>query len=572
MKTILMLWISTLLFGSISWAQSREVHAEAQPARVQGRLEGVTTLRDLANAVPPTNGFSKTSDEKDDDDFAVSQTERLLLQRDAQQQIAVLALPQTATPLAALAGTIAPAQTFLPPNTIDEGKCGSFVVPDGALAASPTYVVEVSNSCLKVLNPSTGGVISGPTTLGTFFGSTGWATRDARALYDPANARFIVSAIDQSKNLILVAVSQSSNPTLGWNKYSFSAAGTCNPGNGDFPTLGQTLQEPGDAKGAIYLAWNIGCPGFGLQAFVGAVSKTLAYSGAAINSINGFQALSAGGVRVDSVQPVNVMNPGDHPRGEFLVNSFDQNSGGGFCAKGCNGVVVWNFYNGIPASGGAQSLTAVVVPTTNTYYLPVNAPEPGCAVNTCGPNAGPPIISGQVSYSAGSIFAALNDSMGILVLELEPFLSDSGVITGARKRNEMCFACGGFSNGGSAYYGTIQPDSERNFVMVYSYSAPGTAGCTPNATNCIYPSAAYISRRVTQTQNTFSDQGIIFNLGSAYYHQLNPQGVNRWGDYSAAAPVYGTPNSFWIEGEYSESNGTWGKAVGQTAFTSPTGP
>jgi len=571
MKTIAALGITSVvaLFTSFSWAQSKAIHAEV--AKVQGRFEGVAVLKDLPQSVPQADLLGKTDDD-DDDDFAASQTERLALQRDVQQRVAALALPQTSPPVAALAGTIPPSLTFLPPNTIDEPKCGSFVVPDGALAASPTYLLEVSNSCLKVLNATTGAVLAGPTLLGTFLGSTGWATRDERALYDPVNARFIISALDQNKNLVFVAVSQSSNPTSGWNIYSFSAAGTCNPGSGDFTTMGQTLQEPGDPLGAIYLGWNIACPPKGLQDFVGAISKTLAYSGAPISSINGFQGLSAGGVHVDSVQPANVMNPGDHPRGEFLVNSFDQYSGGGFCATGCNGIVVWDFYNGIPASGGSQSLTAFVVPTANTYYLPVNAPEPGCAVASCGPNTGPPIISGQVTYSAGSLFAALNDSQGILALELEPFVNDSGTVTGVRLRNEICFACGGFSNGGSAYYGTIQPDSERNFVMVYSYSAPGTSGCTPNSTTCIYPSGAYVSRRVTQAQNTFPDQGTILELGAAYYHQLNPQGVNRWGDYSAASPMYGTSNSFWIEAEYAESNGNWGKAVGQTKFSSPTGP
>lgn len=557
--------VAVTLFSSFSLAQSVEIHAHA--AEAEGRLEGVRFLEALPKAAMQHSSPTGTYAE---DDNSASETKRLVLQQNALPRN--LALAKVTAPTNVATGTIPPLLTLLPPQTIDEPQCGSFVVPDGALAASPSYLLESSNSCLKILNANTGAVIAGPTTLGVFLGSTGWATRDERALYDPAGQRFIVSAIDQNENRIFLAVSQSSNPTQGWNIYSFSASGSCNPGNGDFPTLGQTLQEPGDPKGAIYLAWNIGCPPNGLQAFVGAISKTAAYAGNPISNIKGFQALSAAGVHVDSLQPANVMNSGDHPRGEFLVNSFDQYSGGGYCAKGCNGIVIWDFYNGIPASGASQSLTNVVVPTTNTYFLPVNAPEPGCAINTCGPNAGPPIISGEVTYSAGSIFAALNDNQGILALEIEPYVNSSGAISGAYRRNEICFACNGFTNGGSAYYGAIQPDSERNFVMVYTYSAPGASGCTPNATSCIYPTASYVSRRVTQAQNTFADSGRILRLGGAYYHQLNPQGVNRWGDYSAAAPNYAAPNSFWVEGEYSESNGNWGKAVGRTAFTTPSGP
>lgn len=563
MKQLAMIPAALFLILSVWLVPTDRMQGGAHVASARGRLEGVRVMRNLplASPVHPTARLLQ----ENDSDSGTS------LERVSQHTILPAGLAQTIAPqLAVQAGTIAPLQTFLPPSAIDQPKCGGLLVPDGALAASPSYLLEASNFCFKILNPTNGAVLAGPTLLQTFFGTT--EISDERTLYDPVNQRFIMIGDDHARNLIFLAVTQSANPTQGWNIYSFSAAGSCSPGNGDFPSLGQTLQEPGDPKGGIYLAWNIACPPNGLQVFVGAISKTAAYAGQAISKINGFQGLTINGTHVDSVQPVNVMNPGDHPRGEFLINSFDQYFGGGWCTNGCNGVVIWDFYNGIPASGGSQSLSSTVLATTNTYYLPVNAPEPGCAVNTCGPNAGPPIISGQATYSAGSVFAALNDAKGILALEVEPFVNDAGVISGARKRNEICFACGGFSNGGSAYYGTIQPDSERNFVMVYSYSAPGTAGCTPNATTCIYPSAAYVSRRVTQAQNTFPDQGTILQLGNSYYHQLNPQGVNRWGDYSAAAPNYAKANSFWIEGEYSENATDWGKAVGQTAFTSPSGP
>lgn len=568
MKTILILSIPVLLLGSAAFMASPGTSSGAYPTKVQGRFEGIAIAKDLPTVSSPNN-IRTTLEENEADDSA---SERLKLQAYAQEQAQTVGLPETVAPLdvAVKTGTISPFQTFLPPNTVSQSSCGGVLVPDGALAVSPEYLVEVSNSCFKVLNPNTGAVLAGPTMLNSFFSTT--TIDDDRVLYDAVSQRFMMSGDDHIRNLIFLAVSQTSNPTEGWYKYSFSAAGSCNPGNGDFPSMGQTLQEAGDPLGAIYLAWNIGCPGYGIEVFVGAISKTLAYAGKPISHIDGFQALSINGTNVDSVQPVNVMNPGDHPRGEFLINSFDQNFGGGWCASGCNGMVIWDFYNGVPASGGSQSLTSTVLPTTNTYYLPVNAAEPGCAVNSCGPNAGPPIVSGQATYSAGSIFGALNDSRGILALEIEPYVNDAGAITGGRKRNEICFACGGFSNGGSAYYGTMQPDSERNFVMVYSYSAPGTAGCTPNSSSCIYPSAAYVSHRVTQPQNTFPDQGLILQLGASYYHQTNPQGVNRWGDYSAAAPSYSKANSFWVEGEYSINSSSWGKAVGLTAFTSPAGP
>jgi len=77
---------------------------------------------------------------------------------------------------------------------------------------------------------------------------------------------------------------------------------------------------------------------------------------------------------------------------------------------------------------------------------------------------------------------------------------------------------------------------------------------------------------VTEAQNTVENNGAILALGQAYYSQINPQGQNRWTDYSAIAPGYALPNSFWLDGAYAESNGGWGTVVAETEYTSPTQP
>lgn len=537
----------------------------AEPASIEVKLRAFAVLDQLPRAAGQDRGLTQIPDRP----FLTAE-ESLELKNAAHENLQAVALPQVSTP--ALTSPLSALLSFFPPDTFDEGSCGNVRFADGGLAVSANYLVEAGTSCVKVLNPSTGAVITGPTSLSAFFGSSS-STSNVRALYDPVNGRFLVTAEDYQNNLMFVAASQTSNPTLGWNIYSFPMAGTCSPGFGDNPKLGQTYQEPGDPEGAIYLSWDIYCSGNGgLSNFVGALSKSLVYAGTPITSINGFQGLSVGGVRVDYVQPANVMNPGDHPRGEFLLNSFNLKFGGGSCVSGCNGVAVWDFFNGIPATGNSQSITGVVVPTTNTYLLPSNAPEPGCAVNTCGPGTGEPVMGGEVTYSAGALFGALNDGMGILAVELEPEVNDAGAVTGVLMRNEICFACGGFTNGGQAYEGAIQPDSERNWVMVYNYSAPGTSGCAPNPNTCIYTSTAFVTRRVTQAQNTLDNNGSILALGQAYYSQVNPQGQNRWADYSAVAPSYGLPNSFWFDAEYVESDGNWGSVVGETAYASPTQP
>ena len=546
---------------SPSFAQSHYLSAE--PASVEGRLVRITALRESPQA--KRQGIESTQNPRRPF-LAADEYEKPNRTADRTAQALVLAASEPAAAHSASAMA-----SFFPPHTLDEASCGNARFGDGGLAVSATYLVQAGTSCIKVLNPISGAVITGPTSLSKFFGSSS-STSVARALYDPVNARFLVSAEDYQGNLIFLAASRTPDPTQGWNIYSFPITGSCSQASGDNPKMGQTYLEPGDPEGAIYLSWDVYCPPNGPSNFVGALSKTMVYAGTPIASINGFLGLSVGGVPVDGVQPANVMNPGDQPRGEFLLNSFNLRFGGGSCVTGCNGIVAWDFFNGIPASGNSQSITGVVVATTNTYYLPTNAPEPGCAVNTCGPNTGGTVMGGEVTYSAGSLFGALNDGMGILAVELEPMVNDAGSIIGGLMRNEICFACGGFSNGGQAYDGAIQPDSERNWVMVYNYSAPGNASCTPDPNTCIYPSTAFVTRRVTQAQNTVENNGSILALGQAYYSQVNPQGQNRWADYSAVAPNYVNPNAFWFDAEYVESTGGWGTAVAEIAYTSPTQP
>lgn len=541
-------------------AQSYDFSAE--PASMQATLAGVAVKRSFPRVPPPISSLNTLAQAPDaphgDNERKYTRFANAPALSAAQQSSSVPPPPST----------VANLQSFFPPQAYDESSCGGWRIANGGLAASTSYLVEAGTACVKILNPNTGAVVVGPTTLGEFFGSSN-NTASARALYDPVSSRFLVSAEDYSNNEIYLAASQTSDPTGVWNIYSFPMMESCS--SADNPKLGQTYQEAGDSLGAIYLTWDVYCPPNGPSNFAGAISKTLAYSGAPIPAIDGFQGLSIDGAYVDFVQPANVINSGDHPRGEFLLNSFNWHFGGGSCVQGCNGIVVWDFFNGIPASG-SQSITAVVVPTANTYYLSPNAPQPGCPVGSCGPAVGEPVMGGEVAYSAGSLFGALNDNMGILAVELEPEVNDSGAIIGAILRNEICFACGGFSNGGQAYNGAIQPDSERNWLMVFNYSAPGPAGCTPNPTTCIYPSTAFVIRRVSQAQNTFYSTGSILALGQGYYSQFNPAGQNRWTDYSAVGTNYAIPNSFWFDNEYSEATGKWGTVIGQNGYTSPTQP
>ena len=459
-------------------------------------------------------------------------------------------------------GTPSASQAFFPPNTASQQNfCNSFIPSDMAVAASTDFVVQVTNSCIVVLSASGGALLSGPTALCSFFAvSCDDNVGDPRALYDPNAGVFIVIAEDFTANNLLIAASTSGDPTSTYNLHSVPMGLACG-GGGDFPMAGQTLQESGDALGALYVSWNEFCPGGTFTNDVIAFAKSQVYSTNAL-TLYGFINITLGGVPLDHIQPVNVMNKSDRPRAEFLISTLDFGFGGGQCINGCNGLVVLGFYNTI---SGSAVFSGILIPTANTYFLPPNADQPGCTSGSCLINTGPPAITGTVNYSSGQLYAAISTGgnfagAGTLFWQVHPTLNDAGNVTGATILNEIC-ACGVFRGSGSMYYATVQPDSEGNFTVAYNFSS-----------TVDFPGIAYLTQRVTQATGAFEDFGFFLAAGSAFYQQLDMFGRNRWGDYTGTAFSQTIPNSYWFSGEYSDPTQIWDTAIGENGYTDPSQP
>jgi hypothetical protein len=412
-----------------------------------------------------------------------------------------------------------------------------------------------------------------PKSLGAFFpGSTG-DVGDPRAFYDWNAGRFVVLADDFSGGNFYLAASATSDPRSTWHVYTINAWGAANcrragSACADFPTLGFD-QKPltGTDTATIYIGLNLFPAGGGRDAFMLFIPKTKAYAGVGI-SITGWHLLSFGGVMQDTLQPVSLLGGAEQPRAGFAVNTHN-NFANGQCRTPCNGIVVWAFSNNLPATGspGAE-LSAVLVPTANNITLPANANEPGCAgcIDTNDPR-----ISGTPYYHNGIISAALNNhgAVGpahVLWFQIHPTLNDNDSrctgsflnlcpqITTAALLNEDCFFCGGQGTAGSSFYGTLAPDDAGNVTMVFGYS--------DNITN---PESAYVSRRVTQAQNTMHDSGFVLCGGATPFLQGHPA---RWGDYTGAAGdiASGSVNYQWFSAQNVIPGGNWGTCVGRNGF------
>lgn len=468
-------------------------------------------------------------------------------------------------------------EEMLTPQALNnfEGLAQNGSVPsDMGLAVGASQIVQAVNVSITVLGKTTGLPAAGfPKTLNAFFGRPTTALLfDPRATYDWVGNRFIVIAdeLDRpgSRGFIHVAVSQTSSATGGWWRYriQMGGVGVCP----DYPTLGFD-------RSAIYIAANkfrcntTGFTGPFTDAEVWALPKARVYAGLGF-SFPLFFNLTANGVRVDTVQPANVMNRSDRPRAGFLVNSFNINSGGGQCFVGCSGLVVWAFSNPLNTTGGAR-LNGVVVPT-RTYYLSFGAHQPGSTFSISTVDTR---LTGEVYYSAGSLWASLNtgcvptcsanpEQTSIVWWEIQPTLNDNDAtctgaslnlcprITKATVRQQDCYFCAsGGVNNGSRFFGTVQPDPENNITVVYNYSD-----------SAIFAGTAYSSRRVTQAHSTLHDSGIFLRSGLAFYS------FGRWGDYTDSAPDLTDPSSpsMWYSGMYARANGTWGTKIGRNTFNS----
>jgi hypothetical protein len=449
---------------------------------------------------------------------------------------------------------------------------------DMGLAVNQNFVFQAVNAGIGVWDKN-GTLQPGfPKSLNAFFGlPPGAFTTDPRVLYDWINNRFIVVILAEdfanSRGFLLLAVSKASDPRGGWNIYGTQVGvnGTCP----DFPTLGQDRQ-------GFYIGINkFSCSVTGMGPFVESevllVPKGYVYAGLApvVWSQSGF---SVGGVNIDTLQPANIMNPSDKTRAEFMVNSFNINFGGGSCLNGCNGLVVWAISNqfGFVIGGPPPEFTAVQIPTATTYFMSSNAHQTNGDFSI---DTGDARISGGVVYNAGSLFTALSTGcvpqcspqkgleetapawfeIGVTLNDNDPACSGSFVnkcpqLTGAFLRQEECFQCGGMANNGSAYYPTLQPDPGNNLTMVFNFSDSSS-----------YPGVAFVSRRVTQAQNTMHDAGIILQAGRAFYSQ------GRWGDYTGAAIDMSNPllPQIWFSGMFARLDGSWGTQIGMTTNFGP---
>jgi len=502
--------------------------------------------------------------------------------------------------------------------------------PDQGLCVGNGYVLEAVNDVLNIYNEAgqsvlpdntSTNIVSGfPTDvnhaidLNSFYGYAPAINRatgvrgpfvtDPSCLYDAATQRFFVVVLTLNTNPngsftlvnhLDVAVSQTSNPTGGWNIYQIDATndgtntGGVNPGPylGDYPHIGA------DANG-FYITTNAYpwcCNGFaGAQIY--ALSKAQLAAGAA--SVNMQHIDTSGTVNVasdaGSTQPGFTVWPAQSPG----TGSFELNAGGTEYFLSSNAadeathpvagtggnytssqVVVWTLTNtsSLNTATPALSLSNKVL-SVNQYAIPPKQKQPGsgsapgtavpqghCINDTttatiAGTGCWRLVFVGEPAHDEVVSRPDSNDT------RMQQVTYANGKLWGAL---DSAVTVGGVNRAGIAYY-ILNPSAgkvvKEGFLAVagadLTYPAIGVTPSgrgvvaftyTGDATN---PSAAYapIDAFVGAGAWSFAGpgEGAAPDDGfTSYKSQVGSPPRTRWGDYGAAA-VDG--NSIWIASEY----------------------
>jgi hypothetical protein len=436
--------------------------------------------------------------------------------------------------------------------------------PDQALATSNKWVFQGVNTSYAVYSPS-GAIQSGwPKNAQNFFGvpnpgscdPNGPFLSDPRAFYDPVDHRFWAAMLQvegalglnscPEQTIYWEAVSQTANPNGAWNVYAFNMQ--ISSGQNSCSTCVADYTEFGFDQTSIYFSGNMFTQSGSAYDYAEtwSVSKSAMESGSSVTAY-GFYDLTANGVNVDTVQPVeNEQTSG--PGVGVLVDSFNMDGDGSAdCyTTACSGIIVWAVNN--PGTSNA-SLSGVIVPTKKTYISPPNADEPGCSqcIETIDTR-----ITGTPVYQKNKITFSLDTGVnngtqvvpGIYWGQVKPTISSGSVTGGSIVQDGYV----NFSGDQDASFGAEMVTPLGKVLMVFD-----------TMSSSIDPSILYATRGVKMTKGKFAPAQYLIQ-------STTPTNNSRWGDYEATSYTGSNTNNTWFAAQYSGTNADWATYIGEVNF------
>ena len=479
----------------------------------------------------------------------------------------------------------------------------SLVPPDQALCVGNGYVLESVNTALRVYH--TDGTAAGPImAINQFFGLApeidrvnlvfGDFTSDPKCYYDAPTGRWFLTILQADVDSatgnftggtsVMIAVSQASNPTLGWNILKLDTTdgdGTL-PGHPNCPCLGDQPLIGADANG-FYVSTNefpLFANGFnGAQVY--AMSKT-AIEGAASGSISATH-FNAGALATPdpggiwySVQPATTPGNGYASANngtEYFMSSLQFGPG-----ALDNRIAVWALTNTASLSSSPDVTLSNVVIDSEVYGQPPDSAQKDGPLFLASNMAAiegiktPPtekleFLAGnddrmnQVVFAGGKLWSGVNTvisgngptRVGIAYFIVTP--SDPSGTLSATMAKQGYVAL----NQNDVLFPSIGVNSSGKGVMTFTVAGPDH-----------YPSEGYA--RIDATSGAGAVHVAMAGAGPddsfGGYTAFGGTGTDRWGDYSAA--VADESGNVWFACEYIPNDprtvlANWGTFVGHVA-------
>lgn len=416
------------------------------------------------------------------------------------------------------------------------------IPPDTHGAVDSNYCVTTTNQVVRIQTRA-GGAVS-QVSLNSFFSPVvGGGTFDPRVHYDPYSNRWIIVAVCGSfstSSAILIAVSQTSNPTGSWREYLVTA-----DGSGvnwlDFPNVGFNSKWI-CVSGNLFA--NSGGAYGGAKVYM--FNKANLYSGAGA-SFTGF--LQTGSFNICPALTYDATTPN-----MFFAEAEGSSSAHGF-------VGIWKVSGAI----GSESMTFVGDALSDQPYQFTGFDHSSSSSGDFQPQVGTTnkvqandARIDQVSYMNGklwfshTVFLPFSSTVSATRCGVDWWQTDTlanpiqiGRIDDATGANFFSFP-------------TLAVNTSNDALIGFSVMSATT-----------HPSAAYALRLHTDPTDSIRPYQ-IYRHGITTYYKTFSGAKNRWGDYSGAAIDITNMTDFWTIQEAASSTtnvyDTWWAHV-----TTPTG-
>lgn len=417
------------------------------------------------------------------------------------------------------------------------GPSGTFSVgaapPDTNGDVGPNHYVQTVNTNFAVFNKS-GTALYGPVPINTLWSGFGGGCQtnndgDPLVVYDPIADRWVISqfSVSTTPYLQCIAVSQTSDPTGAYYRYSFSY-GT---GFNDYPKMGVWPD-------GYYFTYNIFTNG---QTFAGAkvcaMDRVRMLSGAAATQQCFDTSTSYGGLL-----PADLDGATQPPSGEpnFILG----------LGTTPTTLALWKFH----VDWTTPANSTFTGPTTLTVASYAEA----CNGGTCIPQAG---TTQQLDSLADRMMYRLQYRNFTGTGAHESLVTNHSVTAGSSTgvrwyeiRNP---------NGTPTVYqqGTFAPDSNYRWMGSAAMDGSGGIGLAYSvSSSSAHPSLQYTGRNAGDALGTMTaGEGVLIAGGGSQLTNLS-----RWGDYSNISVDPVDDCTFWFTSEYIPANGTfnWRTRIG----------